>query len=72
MIIKIREWLVKNMQVMLQSPHQVWKDYSEFLTDINEDLMIEGYKKEQIIQISYTEFILLAKAWINKNIRNRI
>ena len=64
LITKVREWFVKNMQKRLQSPNHIWEKYTEFIADIYEDLSEEGYTKNQITELSFSEFILLAKPWI--------
>lgn len=64
MIRKVREWFVKVLDKQLPSANTIWESYIEFYTDMTKTLMGKNFSRHEIEDLSFTEYMMLAKAWI--------
>jgi len=67
LIAKVREWFATVLNTHLASPTVIWENYTEFITDLNEQLTSEGFNTEEINDLPFSNFILLAKPWIENH-----
>lgn len=67
LIVKVREWFVRLLNRRLQSAASIWENYTEFVTDMNEQLALEGFSPKEIASLSHSEFIILASNWIKES-----
>lgn len=70
LIVKVREWFVSLLRCRLPSAATVWENYTEFVTDMNEQLILEGYTRKEIELLSHSEFIIIATEWIEESRKN--
>lgn len=65
-IAKLREWFSSVLETHFDSPSLIWDRYLEFSTDMTEQLQSEKWTVQEIDNLPFSNYIKLAKAWINK------
>lgn len=65
-IAKLREWFSSVFETHFDSPSSIWDRYLEFSTDMTEQLQSEKWTIQEIDNLPFSNYIKLAKAWINK------
>ncbi|MDQ3846092.1 MAG: hypothetical protein M3342_19110 [Bacteroidota bacterium] len=64
LISKVREWFVKILGQHLPGATTIWNTYTEFIADLTVNLADEGFNEKEIDELPYSNFILIARLWI--------
>lgn len=64
LITKVREWFAVLLKQRLPSSTVLWERHNEFLANMGDQLLSEGFSEREISEISIHEFILIAKGWL--------
>ena len=61
----IRNWLPQIGNIRKPGPKLIWEDFNEFTYDYREALKEDGFSSTDIANLPRSEFISLARAWID-------
>jgi hypothetical protein len=62
----IRNWLRRQQNADLLAPKLIWEDYNVYKVHLEESLISDGFHRKDIDNLPKSEFIELAKEWINQ------
>ncbi|MEO6313812.1 MAG: hypothetical protein ABIU63_08910 [Chitinophagaceae bacterium] len=61
---KLRNWFAAVLNNHQPSPTLIWEDYNKFLTDLSERLKADSFSENDIESLPVSNFILLAREWL--------
>ena len=63
---KVRNWFSSmSPKKVFPNPNKIWTAYNQFDSGLNEELKVENYSEEDIVNMPIEEFIKFASSWIN-------
>ena len=65
LILVTRNWFSRISGKSLDGPTKIWENYNEFSDNMQHVLSLQGLSNDDINELPFTEFIKIARQWLN-------